>query len=213
MRDLIYTVGALIAKLRAGRSGAGNLIHPTVEYKKPGKLFLGDKIEVRRGTELDSRSKSDVGIEIGNNCRIKEYCTFAAYGGSIVIGRNVLVGRNCAIFGHGGVIIGDFSMLGPNVCIFSSEHICTDSVVPFQRQGFTRERTEVGANVWIGAGAMVLAGVRVVDDVVIGAGSLVVKDILESGVYGGTPAVRIRGIMGAEEQHLPVHYVDWALNG
>jgi len=86
----------------------------------------------------------------------------------------------------GGLTIGPNSLISEGVRIYthSHGHDPRSSPVPLEKK--------IGGNVWIGVGALVLEGCRViVDDVVIAAGSVVTKDIQEKGVYGGVPAKHI----------------------
>lgn len=213
LNDIPFFLGSFRARIQVSSIGRGCLIHPSLVLKSAQKIQLGDLVQVRRGVEFDARTNDDIGITIGNNCRIKEYCTIAAYGGKIVIGDNALIGRNATIFGHGLVEIGNHSMLGPNVSIFSSEHICTTASEPFQRQGFTREVTTVGKNVWLGAGVTILAGIRICPNVVVAAGSVVSSNINEAGIYGGVPAKRVADLSSKNDSQIDVFFVDWTLNG
>lgn len=213
INDLPFRIGAFRARMLVSSIGDRCFVHHSLVLKAARKVRLGRSVEIRRGVELDARSKEKMGIIIGDSCRIKEYCTIAAYGGQIKIGQSALIGRNATIFGHGKVEIGDHSMLGPNVCIFSSEHIIADAPDPFQNQGFTRERTVIGNNVWLGAGAIVLAGVQVSDNVVIAAGSVVSSSIVSPGIYGGIPAKRIADLPAKDKIQKEVYSVDWTLNG
>jgi acetyltransferase-like isoleucine patch superfamily enzyme len=207
-----FLIGALRTRMQVSSIGRECLIHNSLILKSARNIQLGEFVQIRRGVELDARSKKGIGISIGDKCRIKEYCTIAAYGGQISIGHNVLIGRNSTILGHGMVKVGDYSMLGPNVCIFSSEHVCGSDSGPFQNQGFTREVTIVGKNVWLGAGATILAGSEICDNVVIAAGSVVKSNIDEAGVYGGIPAKRISDLSLKSEFKKEIFLVDWALN-
>lgn len=116
----------------------------------------------------------------------------ASYGGQIDIGEQVLIGRLCTVFGHGGVHIGAFSMIGPGVVIVSTNHVTTMSGRKFQEQGFTRERIDIGEDVWIGANCSVVAGARIEPRTVVAANSLV-DGLLRGGwLYGGIPARRLQ---------------------
>jgi len=107
------------------------------------------------------------GVKIGKNCKIQSH--------SFICGL-VTIGDNCFI-SHGTMFIND---------TFSSGH-------PARGDRNLWKPTIIGNNVSIGTNATILP-VRIVDDVVIGAGSVVIKDILEPGIYAGNPAHKLRDI-------------------
>lgn len=144
-------------------------------------------------------------INVGPNSRLKENVWLATYGGSIDVGSRVLIGRNAVIYGHGGVRIGASALIGPNTVICASDHVFwkTGSI---QTQGFTRQSVEIGENVWIGAGAIVLAGVNIAPNVVVGAGAVVTTDLATASVYAGNPARRI-GALDSDRQKGPISWL------
>jgi acetyltransferase-like isoleucine patch superfamily enzyme len=178
--SLEYAIGTLIARVLIQKIGQGSRIHVSVKYWRPSSIVVGANCEIRHGTFLDARSKDHIGIRIDDGARIKDYVGLAAYNGEIRIGRNVLIGRCTTIHGHGGVYIGDDSMLGPHILIVSNNHLAYLNGTPFQEQGMTYEATHIGANVWIGGNACILAGSIIEPDVVVAAGA-VVRGTLQSG--------------------------------
>ena len=90
------------------------------------------------------------------------------------------------------VYIGDYTMVGPNVIIATAGH----PIVPELRaQGYQYNApVRVGKNCWLGAGAILLPGVTIGDNVVIGAGSVVTKDIPSNVVAVGNPCRVLREI-------------------
>lgn len=209
--SLDYIIGTLIAKSKVNHLGAGSRVHPSVKYWYPTRIWIGSNCEIRHGTFLDARSKEKIGISIGDGSRIKDYVGFMAYGGQIILGRNVLVGRCSTIFGHGGVYIGDNTMLSPHIMIVSSNHLAYLDGTPFQEQGFTKEPIHIGENVWVGAQTCILGGSEIASNLVIAAGA-VVNGILESGwIYGGVPAKPIKRLEISKPKELVTYYRDWSL--
>ncbi|MEM7024861.1 MAG: sugar O-acetyltransferase, partial [Pseudomonadota bacterium] len=98
-----------------------------------------------------------------------------AYGLNITLGDGVYINAGCVILDGGPVRIGAGSMLGPHVQIYTAEH----HKDPVQRRaGLEIARpVEIGTNVWIGGGAIILAGIRIGDDAIVGAGAVVTKDV------------------------------------
>ena len=209
--SLEYAVGTWIARILLHRVGSGSRVHVSVRYWSPSRIWIGANCEIRHGTFLDARSSKDIAIRIRDGSRIKDYVGFATYGGEIQLGKNVLVGRGSTIFGHGGVYIGDNTMLGPNTLIVSSNHLAYLDGTPFQDQGFTREPIHIGENVWIGTNACILAGSTIASNVVVGAGTVVQGDLPTGWLYGGIPAEPIKPLDIYKPKDLRVYTRDWDL--
>ena len=115
------------------------------------------------------------------------YCD---YGNKISFGDRVYLNINCTLLDGGNIYIGDDALIGPNVQILTINHPLPSK----QRLNKTNlaKDVSIGNNVWIGAGAIILPGVNIADDVVVGAGSVVTKDLSNNCLYAGNPAVKIR---------------------
>lgn len=186
---------AFYLKLVLQHFGEKTRVTPPLCLKYPDKIWVGDATEIRQGCGLYGRSNEEIGIKIGARCRIKEYCMLDAYSGHIFLGEQVLLGQASTIHGHGGVEIGDYTLIGPHVCIFSNNHIFDDVKRLIQSQGELWEKTTIGRNAWIGAGSIILAGVTVGDNSVIGAGAVVTRDIPPNSLAAGMPARVIKSLL------------------
>ena len=116
------------------------------------------------------------------------YCD---YGTNIELGERVFFNFNCVVLDVCPVAIGDFTLFGPAVQIYTPMH-------PFNAEQRRREEygkpIEIGSDVWVGGGAIILGGVRIGSRSVIGAGSVVTRD-LPAGVFAaGNPCRVIRTI-------------------
>lgn len=109
-----------------------------------------------------------------------------AYGLNITLGRAVYLNVNCVILDTGAVRIGDGTMIGPGVQIYCADHH-HDATLRAQMLERALPVT-IGANVWIGGGAIVLPGVTVGDGAIIGAGSVVTRDVAPGARVVGNPA-------------------------
>ena len=90
---------------------------------------------------------------------------------------------------NGKVIIGKDVMMGPDVCIYAINHEIRRVDIPMSHQGFAPEKPVViSDDVWIGARAIILPGVRIGTGAVIGAGAVVTKDVPDYAVVVGNPA-------------------------
>ena len=108
------------------------------------------------------------------------------YGFNIRLGAGVFLNFNCVILDVVEVTIGDRTQIGPGVQILTADHP-RDPAARASGLEFGRPVC-VGRNVWIGAGAIILPGVMIGDDALIGAGSVVTRDVPEGVAAFGTPA-------------------------
>lgn len=200
--------GNIMAKYFFHVTKFNNKIDWTVRYIMPKNISIGANCILRRGILIDARSTNSPSISIGDDCRIKEYVSLCTYGGKICIGQRVLIGQATRIFGHGGITIGNDTMIGNGVSIVSSNHICTISKKPFQNQGFTREPIEISSNVWIGDNSVIVGGVKIEKDVIVGAGSVVTNDLQSGYIYAGTPAKKNKSIP-IIKPNINIYYVNW----
>lgn len=111
-----------------------------------------------------------------------------------IISRHISIGDNSGIginayIPNPGVEIGNDVMMGPEVMIFTRNHNMSKNGVPMYQQGYEEINTVVvGDDVWIGARVIILGGVKIGKGAVIGAGSVVTKNVPEYAVVGGNPA-------------------------
>ena len=123
------------------------------------------------------------------------YCD---YGSHIEVGKNFFANYNCTILDVAKVKIGDNCQLAPNVAIYTAGH----PVHPDTRNTMFEYGIEVviGDNVWIGGNTVICPGVHIESNVVIGAGSVVTKDIPEWCIAAGNPCKVIRKITEADRK-------------
>lgn len=108
------------------------------------------------------------------------------YGWNIHLGSRVFINFGCVILDVAKVAIGDDTRIGPAVQIYTAEHPLDPAL---RRSGLESGRpVTIGNNVWIGGGAIILPGVRIGDDAVVGAGSVVTHDVPAGGRVAGNPA-------------------------
>ena len=114
---------------------------------------------------------------------------FCDYGSNIRIGDGAFLNFNCVILDVAAVTIGEGTQIGPAVQIYAADHPRD----PAQRRSgleFGRP-VRIGANAWIGGGAIILPGVTIGDDAVVGAGAVVTHDVAPGTTVAGNPARRI----------------------
>jgi maltose O-acetyltransferase len=116
------------------------------------------------------------------------YCD---YGKNIRLGQRVFFNFNCVVLDVCQVTIGDFTLFGPAVQIYTATHPLDAELR--RRQEFAKP-IEIGSDVWVGGGAVICPGVKIGSKTVIGAGSVVTKDIPAGVVAAGNPCRIIRDI-------------------
>jgi maltose O-acetyltransferase len=113
------------------------------------------------------------------------------YGSNIELGERVFFNVNCIVLDVCRVRIGSFSLFGPAVQIYTPMHPM--NAEQRRRQEFGKP-VEIGSDVWVGGGAIILPGVRIGSRAVIGAGSVVTRDVPENVFAAGNPCRVIRAI-------------------
>ena len=128
------------------------------------------------------------------------YCD---YGKNIEVGKNFFANYNCTIIDVAKVKIGDNCQFAPNVSIYTAGH----PLHPVARNSLYEYGIEVtvGDNVWIGGNTVIMPGVHIGSNTVIGAGSVVTKDIPDWVVAAGNPCRVIREIT---EEDFEYYYKD-----
>ena len=129
---------------------------------------------------------------IGKNVLIKKNAYFGD-GTKVQIGNNSQIGINCIM--DNDVIIGNDVTMGPDCIIYTSSHEYKDLSIPINQQGEKPHRLVIiGNNVWLGARRIILPGVKIGDNVIVGANTVVTKDVPDNVVFCGSAGrvVKIR---------------------
>ena len=122
---------------------------------------------------------------VGTGCVVRPPF-FCDYGFNIRLGANVFMNFNCVVLDVVTVEIGDGTQIGPAVQIYAADHPRDAKI---RRDGLEFGKpVRIGRHVWIGGGAIILPGVTIGDDAVIGAGSVVTRDVAAGATVVGNPA-------------------------
>jgi len=131
-------------------------------------------------------------IKLGQRCRLGmdvELRTIET--GRIQIGADTRLNRGCTLTSYAQILIGDFTIIGEFVSIRDANH-GLERGEPMRYQPHTCEEIQIGRDVWIGRGSCILPGVTIGEGAVIGANSVVTKDVPDFGIAAGVPARVIR---------------------
>jgi acetyltransferase-like isoleucine patch superfamily enzyme len=100
----------------------------------------------------------------------------------------VFLGPYAVIYGHGGVRVGDNTLISMHARILSSNHAVPAVGIDIRSLPDVRQPTSIGRDVWLGAGVTVLAGVTIGDGCVVGSGAVVSHDLPPGAIAKGVPA-------------------------
>ena len=169
------------------------------------------EFNLTRPTEQEKRAAmlKEMFAEIGEGCYIEPPLHTNFGGGHIHFGNHIYANFNLTIVDDTHVYVGDHTMFGPNVTIATAGHPIWPTL---REKGYQYNMpVHIGKNCWLGAGCIVMPGVTIGDNVVIGAGSIVTKDIPSNVIAVGNPCRVMREV----GEHDRVYYfkdrkIDWA---
>jgi galactoside O-acetyltransferase len=184
-------------------------MHTTQLYLPNGDEILGEQAlclekqydyNATRPLEKEKREAllKEMFAEIGEGCYI-EPPLHANWGGHHVhFGKNVYANFNLTLVDDTHIYVGDYTMIAPNVVISTAGH----PILPeLREQGYQYNApVHIGKNCWLGAGVLVMPGVTIGDNTVVGAGSVVTKDLPANVVAVGNPCKVMRPIGEKDKQ-------------
>ncbi|WP_300673940.1 acyltransferase [Desulfoluna sp.] len=131
-------------------------------------------------------------ITLGKRCRLGRECEFTTEEqGEIILGSNIRINRGVTLTSYAQIRIGTFSIVGEFTSIRDANH-GMEMGTPMRLQAHTCAPITIGRDVWIGRGSCILPGVTIGDGAIIGANSVVTKDIPSHTLAAGAPARMIR---------------------
>ncbi|MDE7261467.1 MAG: sugar O-acetyltransferase [Oscillospiraceae bacterium] len=179
------------------RMHTGELYLPGDEEIMSGQLQRLEQLRLFNLTsplELEKRNAmlKEMFAEIGEDCYIEPPFHANFGGGHVHFGRNVYANFNLTCVDDTHIYVGDYTMFGPNVTLATAGH----PILPeLRQQGYQYNMPiRIGRNCWLGAGVVVLPGVTIGDNVVVGAGSVVTKDLPSNVVAVGNPCRVLREV-------------------
>lgn len=185
-------------------------MHSGLVYYPSGDDIMVEQLEcvnklydfnLTRPTELKKRGEmlKEMFAQIGDDCYI-EPPLHANWGGKHVhFGKGVYANFNLTLVDDTHIYVGDYTMFGPNVTVATAGH----PILPELREQAYQFNmpVHIGRNCWLGAGVVVLPGVTIGDNTVIGAGSVVTKDIPANVVAVGNPCRVLREIGERDKEY------------
>lgn len=179
-----------------GEVGRNVVFGQGVAIRHGEKIRIGSGVIIDDGAVLDAKGGSNEGINIGENTIISRNAVLSCKNGDIAIGAGCTVGISTLVHAMEGsnVSIGNKVLIGAFGYFIGSGPYGTDSLeLPFKEQGmFPQGGISVADNVWFGSNVQVLDGVSIGTGSIIGASTVVNKDIADFDVVAGVPMKLIK---------------------
>ncbi len=164
-----------------------------------------------RPTEFEKRQAmmKEMFAEIGEGCYIEPPFHSNWGGHHVHFGKNIYANFNLTMVDDTHIYVGDYTMFGPNVTIATAGHPLLPEL---RQQGYQYNApVHIGKNCWLGAGVIVLPGITIGDNVIVGAGSIVTKDLPSNVLAVGNPCKVLREINEHDrEYYFKDKKIDWA---
>jgi acetyltransferase-like isoleucine patch superfamily enzyme len=199
-KNFIKRILCLIRGIRD--AGKNVYISPFAIVRNNGRIDIGENTVIERNVELIVNSEKSY-ISIGKGSYLSSYCRLETHEGYIKIGKECGINRFSILAGHGGLEIGNYVRIGPQVAIYPSNHNYENPFLPIKDQGLRNKGVKIKDDVWIGNGATILDGVTIHEGAVVAAGAVVTRDVPAYTVVAGVPAKVIKSRRLSEYPYLP----------
>jgi acetyltransferase-like isoleucine patch superfamily enzyme len=173
------------------KMGSFSMILKGVDLRGCPSISLDERVKLRKFMSIRV-FYSHNSIQLGRNCSVHEYTIIKSKGGNVLIGENTFISSFVNISAVGNVHIGRNVMLANGCRIETGTHGFTDLEHPMKEQPAKSCGIRIEDDCWLGAGVKVLDNVRIGHGSVIGAGSVVTKDLPPYSIAAGVPARLIK---------------------
>lgn len=174
----------------------GSRVSLQTDLKCANIIRLGRRCKVHARATLDAAGGG--GIAFDDGVTINRHAMIQGGKGGVRIGRGSEINNFSVVNGTGGVTIGADVLIGTHVRLISYQHEFSATDVPIKAQGLVASPILIEDDVWIGAGATILAGVTLGRGSVVGAGAVVTRSCAPGSVLIGIPARVVRKRFDAE---------------
>jgi acetyltransferase-like isoleucine patch superfamily enzyme len=174
-------------------------ISPRSQYLVRGEVRFGHDVFISDGCVVHAPEPDSV-LAFGDRTTLWDGCLLQiGPGGRLAIGADCHLQPGCVITAFGRVEIGDQVQMAPRCALYPYSHDWSDGTRPIREQPIrSKGGIVIESDVWLGYGVVVLDGVRIGKGAVVGAGSVVTRDIPPGRVAAGVPA-RVIGSRGTTE--------------
>jgi acetyltransferase-like isoleucine patch superfamily enzyme len=172
-----------------GRIGRGALWERNVRLWHPRKMWIGDRVAVDEGCQLDARGCVPGQFRIGDGALISRGCIISGKDGSVAIGARANIGAGCVMYAFTRLDIGADTLLAANCYIGGGGYLVRGRTdIPMSVQPRAQRGVVIEDDCWLGAGVTVIDGVHIGRGSVIGAGAVVTRDVAPYSIMAGVPA-------------------------
>jgi serine acetyltransferase len=194
-----YVMRKAAAKYLFRSVGPGLILGRGLVIRHPASMAFGANVAIDDCAFIDASGSGEIGVQLRDGVVLSRNCIVLGKTGPIVLMERVDVGFNCVFASVVGITIGASTIIAGNCYIGGGRYHHDRLDQSIMDQGaYSRGEIIIGENSWIGAGAIILDGVKLGKGVIVGAGAVVTKDAPDYAVLVGAPAriVRIREEQG-----------------
>ena len=172
-----------------GSCGKGTTLGNNVEIVGAiSRIRLGKHVRIGDGARLVC-SDTAAEIIVGDGTFIQPRAILeTGPGGRIELGAMNSINPYTILYGHGGLITGEYVRIAAHTVVIPANHVFDDPDIPIARQGLSKRGIRIGRDVWIGSGCQILDGVEIGNGCVVAAGAVVNRNLEPFSVVGGVPA-------------------------
>ena len=187
----------VLSVLNANKIFFKKMISHNLKYNPLVAVSPGTKMHVGKNVKISKFCSFSGDIHLGDYSKCGPRCRLH---GKVRIGMGTILVENIRIEGAGGVKIGNYCAIGPDLRVFTTNHdyryaanqLWVYNLVGLPHRKYSKGPVEIGNDVWIGERVIILSGVKIGDGAIIGAGSVVTKDVEPFSIVAGVPAKHIK---------------------
>jgi acetyltransferase-like isoleucine patch superfamily enzyme len=175
-----------------GSMGRNVIIGRNCVFRNPHHIFIGDGVIIDEYALLDARGTGPDGLRLAPGALISRGVQIKSKSGPISLGRDVTIGDGSTVISQAGVFIGDGAAIAHACHIAGGTFAMSEFSKPApQRKTTSAGAISIGAGTWVATGVLILDGVRIGENSIISAGSVVSRSVPDRCIVSGNPAKKI----------------------